>query len=99
MLTSPKISRAFCYIRRVFVMETIPTKFRCHSICRSDFMEAYLARFRTLFPWRQLVVTIASKLFNATQSSEISTTSLPGLLNDCPTESVSSPGNEVGNFL
>ena len=38
MLTSPKYHVAFCYIRRVFVMETIPTKFRCHSICRSDFM-------------------------------------------------------------
>ena len=44
------------------MMETIPTKFPCHSICRSDFMEAYLALFRTLFPLgRQLVVTIASK--------------------------------------
>ena len=43
------------------MMETIPTKFPCHSICRSDFMEAYLALFRTLFPLgRQLVVTIAS---------------------------------------
>ena len=45
------------------MMETIPTKFRCYRICRSDFMEANLARFRILFPFgRQLVVTIATIL-------------------------------------
>ena len=52
MLTSPKISRGILlYSESVRDGDhTVPTKFRCHSICRSDFMEAYLARFRTLFP-------------------------------------------------